>query len=87
MPKFSGSIPPLLKEPIKLPHLRHDVLKQVDAYPKTPTKIALGACQIFIEIHPHQLVVAFNPFPPQLLSTRTKPPIFGFSLAWQTNSM
>jgi hypothetical protein len=68
VPKFSGGIPPLLKEPIKLHHLRYDVLDQVDAHPKTPPKIAFGICRIFIEIRPHQLLVSFNPFPPQLLS-------------------
>jgi hypothetical protein len=72
MPKFSGDISPLLNVPIKLHHLRCDVLEQVDAHPKTPLKISLGICRIFIEIHPHQLVVAFNPFPPQLLSTKNR---------------
>jgi hypothetical protein len=72
MPKFSVGIPPLLKEPIKLHHLHRNVLEQLDAHSKTPMKIALRICQIFIEIHPHQLVVAFNPFPPQLLSTKNR---------------
>jgi hypothetical protein len=40
-----------------------------------------------IEIHLHQLVVAFNPFPPQLLSTKNRATNFGFLLAQQTNSM
>jgi hypothetical protein len=72
MPKFSDDIPPLLKESIKLHHLCHDVFEQLDAHSKTPTKIALGICRIFAEIHPHQHVVAFNPFPPQLLSTKNR---------------
>jgi hypothetical protein len=76
MYKFSGGIPPLLKEPIKLHHLRHDMLEQVDAHPKTPMKIALEICQIFIEIHLHQLVLAFNPFPPHLLSTKNRATYF-----------
>jgi hypothetical protein len=58
MPKFSGGIPPLLKEPIILHHLLRDVFEQVDAHPKTPTKVALGIYRIIIKIHPHQLVVA-----------------------------
>jgi hypothetical protein len=70
MPKFSDGIPPLLKEPIKLYHLHCNVLEQLDAHSKTPMKIALGIYRIFIEIHPHQLVVAFNSFRPQLLSTK-----------------
>jgi hypothetical protein len=72
MPKFSGGITPLLKEPIKLHHLCCDALEQVDAHPKVPPKIALGICQIFGEIRPHQLVVAFNPFPPELPSTKNQ---------------
>jgi hypothetical protein len=59
MPKFSGGIPPLPKKPIILRHLLRDVFEQVDAHPKTPTKVALGICHIFIEIHLHQLVVSF----------------------------
>jgi hypothetical protein len=70
MPKFSGGIPPLLKEPIKLHHLLCEVLEQVDAHPKTPPKTAFVICWIFIEIRPHQLVVSFSPFPPQILSTK-----------------
>jgi hypothetical protein len=50
MPKFSSGIPSFLKEPIKLHHLRCDVLEQVDAHPKTLPKIAFGICRIFIEI-------------------------------------
>jgi hypothetical protein len=68
MPKFSGGISLLLKESIKLHHLRCDVLEQLDAHPKRPLKIAFGICGIFIEIRPHQLLVPFNPFSPQLLS-------------------
>jgi hypothetical protein len=70
MPKFFGRIPPLLKESIILHHLLRDAFGQVDAHPKMPMKVALGICKIFIEIHPHQLVVVFNLFPPQLLSTK-----------------
>jgi hypothetical protein len=58
----------LLKEQIILHHLLRDVFEQVDAHPKTPMKVALGIYQIIIEIDPHQLVLAFNPFPPQILS-------------------
>jgi hypothetical protein len=87
MPKFSGGIPSLLKEPIKLHHLHRDVLEQVDAHPKTPTKIALGICLIFIEIHPHQLVVAFNPFPPQLLSTKNQATNFWLLIGAVNSSM
>jgi hypothetical protein len=70
--KFSGGIPLLIKEPVKLHHHHHDVLEQVDAHPKTPMKIALEMCQIFIEMHLRQLVVAFNLFPPQILSTKNQ---------------
>jgi hypothetical protein len=67
---FSSGIPLFLKESIKLHHLGRDVFQQFDAHSKTPTKIALGICQIFNEIHTHQLIVAFNPLPPQLRPTR-----------------
>jgi hypothetical protein len=48
------------------------MLEQVDAHPKTATKVAVGKCWILHEIAPHQLVVAFYPFPPQFLSTQNK---------------
>jgi hypothetical protein len=76
MAKFCGGISPLLKESIKLHHLHCDVLEQVDAHPKMPPKISFGICQIFIEIRPHQLLVPFNPFPPQLLSTEHRSTYF-----------
>jgi quinol-cytochrome oxidoreductase complex cytochrome b subunit len=76
MLKFSGGIPPLLKEPIILHHLLRDVFEQVDAHPKTPTKVAIGICNIFIEIHPHQLIMAFDPFPPKLIAV-LKPSMIG----------
>jgi hypothetical protein len=72
MPNFFGGIPLLLKEPIKLYHLCRDVFEQVHAHPNMPTKIALEICRIFIEIHTHQLVVAFNPFLLQLLPTKNQ---------------
>jgi hypothetical protein len=67
MPKFSGGIPPLLKKLVILLELR-DMLEQLDAHPKTATKIARWICWILHKIAPHQLVVVFYPFPPQLLS-------------------
>jgi hypothetical protein len=72
MPKFPGSICSLLKELIKLHHLRRDVPEQVDAHSKTTTKIALQIYRIFFEINLHQLDVAFNSFPPQFLSTKNQ---------------
>jgi hypothetical protein len=69
MTKFSGGISPLLKESIILGHLRCDVLEQVNAHPKTPPKIAFGKYWILIEIRSHQLLMPFNPFSLQLLST------------------
>jgi hypothetical protein len=39
---------------------------------KRPTEVVLGKCQIFVEIHPHQPVVAFDYFPPQLASTKNR---------------
>jgi hypothetical protein len=38
MPKSSGGISLLHKEPIELYHLRYDVLEQLDAHLKTPPK-------------------------------------------------
>jgi hypothetical protein len=72
MTKLSPGIPPLFKVSIMLHHLLCDVLEQVDAHPKTPTKVVLGICWIFIEIHPHQVVVAFDSLPPQVLSTKNR---------------
>jgi hypothetical protein len=40
IPKYSGGIPLLLKESMKLHHLLRDVIEQIDAYLNTPTKIA-----------------------------------------------
>jgi hypothetical protein len=60
------------KKPIKLSHLRGDALEKVDAHPKTPTEVVLGKYRIFIEIHPHQPIVAFDSFPPQLVSTKNR---------------
>jgi hypothetical protein len=68
MPQFSGGISPLLKEPIKPHHIRCDLLEQLDAHLKKPPKIAFRIRQIFIEIRQHQLLMPFNPSPPQLLS-------------------
>jgi hypothetical protein len=45
------------------------VLEQVETHPETPPKIAFGENRILIEIRPHQLLMPFNPFSPQLLST------------------
>jgi hypothetical protein len=57
MPKYSGGIPLLIKEPIKLHHLLRDVLKQIDAYLNTWTKIAFGICRIFIALPPYRASV------------------------------
>jgi hypothetical protein len=57
---------------IKLGHLRGNALEKVDAHPKTPTKVVLGKFWIFVEIHPHQPVVAFNSFPPQLPTNKNR---------------
>jgi hypothetical protein len=72
MLELSGGIPLLHKVCIILGDLLRDLLEQTDAHPKTATKIALGKCCIVIEIHPHQLVVAFDPFPPQFMSTKNR---------------
>ena len=53
-------------------HLLLDVLEQPDAHSKTPTKVAIRKCRIFIEIHPRQLVVAFDSFPPKLLPAKIR---------------
>jgi hypothetical protein len=87
MPKFSGGLPPLLKEPIILHHLRRDVLEQLDAHLNMPTKRALGICLIIIEMHAHQLLVAFICSLHNFYVPKTEPPIFGFLLARQSNSM
>jgi hypothetical protein len=87
MPNFSSGIPLLLKEPIKLHHLHRDVLEKFDAHPKTPTKIALGICQIFIEIHHINLLWPSIRSLHNFCLPKTEPPIFGFVLMRQTNSM
>jgi hypothetical protein len=65
----SPAVFPFAQKTIILGQLRGDALEQVDVHTKMPTKVVLGKCRIFVEIYPHQLVVAFDTFPPQLLST------------------
>ena len=72
MAKFSGAIPPLLEEPIILGHTLRNVFKQLDSHPKTAPKVSLGVNGLLYEVAPHQLVVPFDPLPPQLLSTQNR---------------
>jgi hypothetical protein len=55
-----------------LGHLLRDVLEPFDTHPKTPAKIVPEECQIFVELHPHQPIVAFDLFPPQLPSAKNR---------------
>jgi hypothetical protein len=75
-PKFSGGIP----------H-RCDVLEQVDAHPKTPSKIDFGICRILLKYDRINLLCPLILSLHNFCLPNTDPPIFGFLMARQTNSM